>query len=53
MVALSSIVIGTRAPEFKLKAANRFNSRNGPQQFSLRAQLAQAPVILEFLRGTW
>jgi hypothetical protein len=53
MGEISTIAIGARAPEFTLKAANRFNSRNDPQPFSLRAQFTQAPIILEFLRGTW
>jgi hypothetical protein len=50
MSEVSSVTISMRAPDFTLKAANRFNSRNNPQQFSLGAQ---TPIILEFLRGTW
>ena len=39
--------IGSRAPEFKLAAANRTG------EFALSELLQQGPVIVEFLRGTW
>ena len=39
--------IGSRAPEFKLAAANREG------MFVLSSLLGQGPVIVEFLRGTW
>jgi hypothetical protein len=39
--------IGSRAPEFRLSAANR------DEEFSLVALWARGVVILEFLRGTW
>jgi hypothetical protein len=39
--------IGSRAPDFSLGAANRDGT------FSLGGLLAQGPLILEFLRGTW
>ena len=42
-----TLVIGSAAPEFSLRAANREGV------FSLGAFLAQGILILEFLRGTW
>jgi peroxiredoxin len=39
--------IGSRAPDFSLKAANQEGS------FSLSSLRAHGAVILEFLRGTW
>jgi peroxiredoxin len=39
--------IGSRAPDFSLKAANR------QETFSLSNLRERGPVILEFLRGTW
>ncbi|MGC2766126.1 MAG: hypothetical protein WB607_11540 [Candidatus Acidiferrum sp.] len=39
--------IGSRAPDFSLAAANR------AETFSLSSLRQHAPVILEFLRGTW
>jgi len=39
--------IGSRAPEFKLSAANHEGT------FTLSGLLGQGPVIVEFLRGTW
>jgi hypothetical protein len=39
--------IGSRAPDFSLKAANQEGD------FSLSALRARGPVIVEFLRGTW
>jgi len=39
--------IGSRAPEFKLAAANREGV------FGLSDLLRQGPVMVEFLRGTW
>ncbi|MGA8153087.1 MAG: hypothetical protein WB952_19200 [Terriglobales bacterium] len=39
--------IGSRAPEFKLSAANREGT------FVLSSLREQGPVIVEFLRGTW
>jgi hypothetical protein len=43
---------GERAPEFTLRAANRF--ANGvPVEFSLGQLLAGGAAVLEFLRGTW
>ena len=42
-----TLEIGSPAPDFSLGAANREGT------FTLRALLEQAPVILEFLRGTW
>jgi peroxiredoxin len=38
---------GDRAPEFSLVAAD------GEQTFSLRSLLAEGPLVVEFLRGTW
>jgi peroxiredoxin len=42
-----TLEIGSRAPEFSLAAANQEGT------FKLRSLLERAPVILEFLRGTW
>ena len=42
-----TLEIGSRAPDFSLGAANREGT------FTLHGLLEQAPVILEFLRGTW
>jgi len=39
--------IGSRAPGFSLPAANRDGL------FTLGGFLAEGPLILEFLRGTW
>jgi hypothetical protein len=42
-----TLEIGSPAPDFSLGAANREGT------FTLHGLLQQAPVILEFLRGTW
>jgi hypothetical protein len=42
-----TLEIGSKAPDFSLSAANREG------MFTLGSSLAQGPVILEFLRGTW
>jgi peroxiredoxin len=42
-----TLEIGSHAPDFSLSAANREG------MFSLGSFLAQGPLILEFLRGTW
>ena len=42
-----TLEIGSKAPAFSLSAANRDG------MFSLGSFLAQGPLILEFLRGTW
>jgi hypothetical protein len=42
-----TLEIGSRAPDFSLRAANREGI------FTLGALLAQGTLILEFLRGTW
>ncbi|MGA9472774.1 MAG: hypothetical protein WBV36_09940 [Terriglobales bacterium] len=42
-----TLAIGSKAPDFSLSAANREGV------FSLGGLLAQGPLILEFLRGTW
>ena len=42
-----TLEVDDRAPDFTLAAANRTG------EFSLAAELAHGPVILEFLRGTW
>jgi peroxiredoxin len=42
-----TLEIGLRAPDFSLPAANRDGI------FTLGGLLAQGPLILEFLRGTW
>lgn len=39
--------IGSRAPDFRLAAAN------SDRTFELKDLLSRTPVILEFLRGTW
>jgi hypothetical protein len=49
----SGVGVGDHAPEFVLQAANRFTPSGGAQKFSLQQLLAEGPVILEFLRGTW
>jgi len=49
----STLRLGDLAPEFRLLAANRLDAERRPQQFSLGRLLAQGPVLLEFLRGTW
>jgi len=43
-----TLEVGVRAPEFSLPAANREGSI-----FTLSTILGRAPVIIEFLRGTW
>jgi peroxiredoxin len=43
----ATLQVGARAPEFNLRAANR------QEDFSLSRLLATAPLIVEFLRGTW
>lgn len=43
----STLHIGDRAPEFRLRAAN------SPQEFSLAELINNGPAIIEFLRGTW
>ncbi len=47
----STLQVGDRAPEFRLKAANRFNTGGEALEFSLAS--LKGPLILEFLRGTW
>jgi len=42
-----TLEIGSQAPDFSLGAANREGT------FALGGFLARAPLILEFLRGTW
>jgi len=42
-----TLEVGSRAPDFSLGAANRDGT------FTLAGLLAQGPLILEFLRGTW
>ncbi|MGB9203215.1 MAG: hypothetical protein WCB94_04480 [Terriglobales bacterium] len=42
-----TLEIGSCAPDFSLTAANREGT------FNLVGMLAQGPLILEFLRGTW
>jgi peroxiredoxin len=42
-----TLQVGSRAPDFTLKAANR------EVEFSLAGLLAGGTLILEFLRGTW
>jgi len=39
--------IGSRAPEFRLAAANQ------PGEFALSEMLTRGSVGVEFLRGTW
>jgi hypothetical protein len=43
-----TLEIGSQAPEFSLPAPNREGN-----VFTLSIMLAQGPVIVEFLRGTW
>ena len=43
----STLKVGDKAPEFVLLAVNL------PQSVSLKELLKSAPVIVEFLRGTW
>ncbi len=43
----ATLRVGARAPEFKLRAANRQG------EFSLGVLLTGGALILEFLRGTW
>jgi peroxiredoxin len=43
----SSLRVGDKAPEFTLRAANL------PRAVSLTQLVNSAPVIVEFLRGTW
>ena len=43
----STLKVGDKAPEFTLLAANL------PQAVSLGELLKSAPMIVEFLRGTW
>jgi len=43
----STLRVGDKAPEFTLLAANL------PQSVSLNESLKSAPMIVEFLRGTW
>ena len=42
-----TLKIGARAPEFSLDAANRDGI------LTLSGFLKRAPLILEFMRGTW
>jgi peroxiredoxin len=42
-----TLEIGSGAPDFSLAAANREGT------FTLGGLLAEGPLILEFLRGTW
>jgi peroxiredoxin len=48
-----SVRVGERAPEFTLKAANAASGNNVGESVSLAELVAQGPVIVEFLRGTW
>lgn len=43
----ATLQVGGRAPEFKLRAANR------QDEYSLSELLANGSLIVEFLRGTW
>ncbi len=43
----STLQAGDKAPDFTLLAANL------PQSVSLKECLKSAPMIVEFLRGTW
>jgi hypothetical protein len=43
----ATLRVGARAPDFKLRAANR------QEEFLLSGLLASGTLILEFLRGTW
>ncbi len=49
--ASSTLRVGDRLPDFRLKAANRFDPGGQPQEFSLAG--LQGWTVLEFLRGTW
>jgi hypothetical protein len=49
----TTLRVGDAAPEFTLRAANVFDRKNEPATFSLRQLVADGPVIVEFLRGTW
>jgi peroxiredoxin len=42
-----TLEIGSRAPDFSLRAANREGT------FTLGGLLTQGTLILEFLRGSW
>jgi peroxiredoxin len=42
-----TLEIGSRAPNFSLRAVNREGT------FALDGFLSKGPLILEFLRGTW
>ena len=42
-----TLEIGSHAPDFSVGAANRDG------EFTLGGLLADGPLILEFLRGTW
>jgi peroxiredoxin len=42
-----TLEIGSRAPEFSLRASNREGT------FTLAGLLARGMLVLEFLRGTW
>jgi len=42
-----ALQVGNKAPDFTLLAANL------PQAVSLAELLKSAPMIVEFLRGTW
>lgn len=42
-----TLKVGARAPEFSLEAANRDGI------LTLSGFLKRAPLILEFMRGTW
>jgi peroxiredoxin Q/BCP len=44
-----TLEIGSRAPDFSLRAANR----KSDEVFTLAGFMAQGTLILEFLRGTW
>jgi peroxiredoxin len=47
MAASDTLKVGDPAPGFTLAAANQ------PGTLSLGQLVAQGPVVLEFLRGTW
>jgi peroxiredoxin len=42
-----TLAAGAKVPDFSLSAANR------ESKFTLSGLIAQGPLILEFLRGTW
>jgi peroxiredoxin len=46
-VRTETLEIESKAPDFSLSAANREG------MFTLGGFLAQGPLVLEFLRGTW